>query len=122
MKKGMILLAMLFLTASRCYPQNSATGGGSFSGGGSLASSPSHSVTLTWTASASSGVTGYNIYRSQTNGGPYTQLNSTAISGTSYVDTSVSAGQTYYYVATAAGQGSVQSGYSNQASAMVPSP
>lgn len=81
-----------------------------------------HSVTLTWTASSSSGVTGYDVFRSQTTGGPYTQVNSSALSGTSYVDSSVTAGQTYYYVVTAIGQGGTQSSYSNQASAAVPSP
>jgi hypothetical protein len=34
-----------------------------------------HSVTLAWTASTST-VAGYNVYRSTTNGGPYTQINS----------------------------------------------
>ena len=31
-----------------------------------------HSVTLSWTASISPNITGYNIYRSMTSGGPYT--------------------------------------------------
>lgn len=77
----------------------------------------SHSVSLTWTASASSGVTGYNVFRSTTTGGPYTQLNTTTT--TSYTDSSVSAGQTYYYVVTAVA-GSSQSAYSSQAQATVP--
>jgi hypothetical protein len=78
-----------------------------------------HSVSLTWTASASTGVTGYYIFRSTTSGGPYTQLNATTVTTTSYTDSSVSAGQTYYYVVTAVA-GSNQSAYSSQAQANVP--
>jgi len=59
----------------------------------------SHSVTLSWTASISSGVTGYRIYRGTASGGPYTILNS--VVGTSYMDASVQAGATHYYVVTA---------------------
>jgi hypothetical protein len=83
--------------------------------------SAGHSVTLTWTASTSTGVTGYNVFRSQTTGGPYTQMNTNLIGGTSFVDSSVTAGQTYYYVTTAVGI-SGQSSYSNETSASVPSP
>lgn len=35
------------------------------------ASAWASSVTLTWTASTSAGVTGYKIYRGMVNGGPY---------------------------------------------------
>jgi Abnormal spindle-like microcephaly-assoc'd, ASPM-SPD-2-Hydin len=80
-----------------------------------------HSVSLTWTASKSTGITGYNVYRGTASGGPYTKLNASAVSGTSYTDSTVSAGQTYYYVATAL-TSTKQSGYSNQAVAKVPSP
>lgn len=79
----------------------------------------SHSVSLTWTASTTAGVTGYNVWRSTTSGGPYTQLNTTTVAATSYTDTSVSAGQIYYYVVTAV-DGSNQSADSSQAQATVP--
>ncbi|HEX5229532.1 MAG TPA: hypothetical protein VFW44_17595 [Bryobacteraceae bacterium] len=79
----------------------------------------SHSVVLNWTASNSAGVTGYNVFRSATSGGPYSQINSSLVITTSYTDTTVTAGQTYYYVTTAVGVGS-QSGYSNEAQATVP--
>jgi hypothetical protein len=79
----------------------------------------SHSVSLTWTASITAGVTGYNVWRSTTSGGSYTQLNTTTVAGTSYTDSSVSAGQIYYYVVTAV-DGSNQSADSNQAQATVP--
>jgi hypothetical protein len=114
-------------------PPNSGTVNGSASLTSNATNSPSvevlsgagiygHSVNLSWTASGSSGVTGYNVFRSQTSGGPYVQVNASAVPGTSYVDSDVAAGQTYYYVATSVGSGSQQSGYSNQATANVPSP
>jgi hypothetical protein len=81
-----------------------------------------HTVTLSWTASTSPNVSGYNVYRGTSSGGPYTKVNSAQIAGTSYLDTTVQSGQTYYYVATAVGSDSSESGYSNQAQAVVPSP
>ena len=90
----------------------------SLSGGGVNA----HYVDLSWTASTSSGVTGYNIYRGMTSGGPYTQLNASLVTGTAYTDSTAQAGQTYYYVTTAVDSSGAQSGYSNQASATVSSP
>ena len=84
---------------------------GQDSGGGS------HTVSLSWTASSSPNVTGYNVYRGITSGGPYKKINSALILGTSYVDTTVQSGQTYYYVATAADVSSIESAYSNEAPA-----
>lgn len=77
-------------------------------------------VTLTWTASTSPNVSGYNIYRGTASGGPYSKVNSALITGTSYLDTTVVPGTTYYYVATAIDGGSNESAYSNQAQAVVP--
>ncbi|HEX5412863.1 MAG TPA: IPT/TIG domain-containing protein [Terriglobia bacterium] len=80
-----------------------------------------HTVGLSWTSS-STGASGYNVYRSSTSGGPYARLNSNLVSGTSFSDTKVQAGQTYFYVTTAVNTGSEESSYSNQAEAVVPSP
>lgn len=77
-------------------------------------------VALAWTASTSSGVTGYNAYRSTTSGGPYTKLNSSLIVGTSYADPAVQSGSVYYYVTTAVNAQGVESTYSNQSVATVP--
>lgn len=82
----------------------------------------SHSVSLGWTPSSSPNVIGYNVYRSTTSGGPYTKLTSSAAAGTSYTDSSVQAGKTYYYVATSVDNTSKESSYSNQTQAIVPSP
>lgn len=80
-----------------------------------------HSVTLNWTASTST-VAGYNVYRGTISGGPYTILNSSLVIGTTYTDSTVVAGQTYYYVTTAADASNNQSAYSNEAQAVVPYP
>jgi hypothetical protein len=81
-----------------------------------------HSVTLTWVASTSPNVTGYNAYRGTISGGPYTKLNSSLLSATTYTDQAVQAGDTYYYVTTAVDSQGVESAYSNEAMAVVPSP
>lgn len=83
-----------------------------------------HAANLSWTASTSSNVSYYNVYRGTTSGGPYTKIGSTtANSGaTTYSDTSVQAGQTYYYVGTAVDVSGNESGYSNQVSAAIPTP
>ncbi|MGH9352779.1 MAG: DUF4082 domain-containing protein [Terriglobia bacterium] len=81
-----------------------------------------HSVTLTWAASTSPGIMGYNVYRGVVSGGPYTKLNSSLIASTAYTDTTVQAGQTYYYMTTAVDSQGVESAGSNQAAAVVPSP
>jgi fibronectin type 3 domain-containing protein len=79
-----------------------------------------HSVLLSWTASNSPNVDGYYIYRSNTSGGPYTQLNSSLNPGTSYTDSTVANGSTYYYVTTAVNSSSQQSSYSNETKAVIP--
>ncbi|MGA2458231.1 MAG: hypothetical protein ABSF85_11730, partial [Terriglobales bacterium] len=79
-----------------------------------------HTVDLTWTASTD--VVGYNIYRGTVSGGPYTMINSSLDSTTSYSDSTVVSGTTNYYVATAVNSESQESGYSNQVTAIIPNP
>jgi hypothetical protein len=81
--------------------------------------SVSHSVALTWTSSVSL-VSGYNAYRSTVSGGPYTKLNSTPVAPTTYTDTAVQAGQTYFYVATSVDSSGIESADSTEVSAIVP--
>ena len=77
------------------------------------ATAGSGSVSLMWTASTSTTVVGYNVYRSATTGGPYTQIAS-AVATTSYTDTVASG--TYYYVVTCRGYASAnESAKSNEA-------
>ncbi|SFM11485.1 hypothetical protein [Pelosinus propionicus] len=71
-------------------------------------------VALSWTAIT--GATGYNVKRSTAAGGPYTAI-ATNITGTSYVDTTVTNRTTYYYVVTAVDSNGNESSNSNEASA-----
>jgi HYDIN/CFA65/VesB-like, Ig-like domain len=80
----------------------------------------SHSATLSWLASGSSSVVGYNVYSGTTSGGPYTRITASPIGATTYRDDSVDSGQTYYYVVTAVNSSNAESAYSNQASASIP--
>lgn len=70
------------------------------------------SVALSWGAVGSA--TGYRVLRSPTAGGPYTQIASPA--GTSYSDTGVINGTSYYYVIRAF-NASLESGNSTEVSA-----
>jgi hypothetical protein len=81
-----------------------------------------HSVDLSWTASQSPGVVGYNIYRCSVAGGPYSKVNSALNADTTYTDTTVTAGQTYFYVAKAVDANDVESGPSNEVQAVIPTP
>lgn len=79
----------------------------------------SHSVALTWTASTST-VSGYNVYRSTVSGGPYTKVNSTVIVATTYTDSTVQSGQTYFYVVTSVDGSGMESTYSPEVSVTIP--
>jgi hypothetical protein len=84
---------------------------------------PIHSVSLSWTASTSPDVIGYNIYRGTASAGPYSKINSSLNAGTTYADNSVADGQTYYYVSTAVNSNNQESAYSSPPqTAMIPAP
>jgi hypothetical protein len=78
-----------------------------------------HTVALSWTASTST-VSGYNVYRGTTSGGPYAELNTSLVTAVNYTDSTVTAGVTYYYVITAVNSSGVESADSNQATAVIP--
>lgn len=78
------------------------------------ASSGDKKVSLNW--SSVQDATSYNVKRSTTAGGPYTTVGSVSGSVTSYIDTNVVNGTTYYYVVTAVGTAG-ESARSNEASA-----
>ena len=86
---------------------------------GTGVSQQSHSVDLNWDPSSSQ-VSGYNIYRGATSGGPYSKVNSTLDGNTSYVDSTVLGSQTYYYVTTAVNSSGQESTYSNQVQVVIP--
>jgi beta-glucanase (GH16 family) len=70
-------------------------------------------VTLTW--NAGSGGTGYNVNRSPNHGGPYTSVTN-GLTTTTYTDTGLADGTTYYYVVATA-QGNCQATNSVEVSA-----
>lgn len=80
----------------------------------------SHTVALSWTASTTTTVSGYNVYRSTTNGSGYAKINSSLVTVLTYTDSTVLSGATYYYVTTAVDSTGAESGYSNQATAAIP--
>ncbi len=86
-----------------------------------------HPTILKWTASTSSNVAGYNVYRSTTSGGAcptaYTKLNSSLIAGITFTDGSSQPGLTYYYAATAVDTSGNESACSSPPSpANIPTP
>jgi len=79
-----------------------------------------HSVTLNWIASVDA-VDGYNLYRGAVKGQETTKINSSLVTGTSFVDTAPVMGTEYYVVRSVAG--SQESVPSNEATAvLVPFP
>jgi len=87
----------------------------------SLSGTGTHDIILTWTAGTTAGVTGYNVYRGTASGKESTTpLNSSPITGTTFTDSNVTAGKTYYYMVTTVGSGDVQSADSSEVSATVP--
>jgi Abnormal spindle-like microcephaly-assoc'd, ASPM-SPD-2-Hydin/Protein of unknown function (DUF1573) len=78
-----------------------------------------HSVSLSWSES-SSGVTGYNVYRSTTSGSGYIRVNGALVTAQTFTDSPVQGGTTYYYVTTALDGSGNESGHSNEAQAIVP--
>jgi hypothetical protein len=77
-----------------------------------------YSVNLSWNASTSS-VSGYNVYRG-TAPGTYSKINSALDANTSYSDSTVASGVTYYYAATSVNSSGQESGYSSPVQVSVP--
>ena len=96
-------------------------GGGTMINTAPAADSPTHFIELSWSQSESA-VSGYNIYRGSHTGGPYSKINSSLNAAPAYRDTSVRAGQTYFYVTTSVDSSGVESLRSNEAISTVPTP
>jgi hypothetical protein len=104
--------ATLTLTTNCSQPQitESLTGTGV---------APQYTVDLSWNASVSSSIVGYNVYRG-TAVGSYTKINSSVDSNTSYTDSTVASGTTYYYAATAVNSSGEESVYSTPLEVIIP--
>jgi len=79
-----------------------------------------HTVTLRWKASTSK-VDGYNVYRSESPGGPFERINADLVKDTTFLDPDAKSGVTYYYAVRSV-VGKVESKDSNHAEAAVPVP
>jgi bacillopeptidase F len=83
---------------------------------------PVYSVSLSWTASTSPNISGYNVYRRTGTTGSYAKINSSLDALTSYSDSNVADGQTYYYETTAVNSSGVESAASAAVQAVIPAP
>jgi List-Bact-rpt repeat protein/putative Ig domain-containing protein len=80
----------------------------------------SHIVDLSWSPSAAQNIVGYNVYRGTAAGGPYQKINTALVAAPQFTDSNVLNGATYHYVTTALDNAGAESGYSNDAMAIVP--
>jgi len=78
-----------------------------------------HVADLNWQAGAGQ-IVGYNLYRSTTQGGPYSQVNGSLLAGNNFSDSDVTNGTSYYYVATEVDSQGQESGYSSEVVAQIP--
>lgn len=90
------------------------------SGASTSNQSAGHTVDLHWIASSSASVVGYDVYRGQDASGPFSRLNASLDAATSYADSTVSSGKTYYYVVTSVDSKNVESAFSSVVSVNVP--
>jgi hypothetical protein len=79
---------------------------------------PTYSVTLTWNPSTPP-IAGYNVYRG-TAPGSYSKINSTVDPNTTYTDSTVVSGATYYYAATSVNSSGQESEYSKPVQVLIP--
>lgn len=79
-----------------------------------------HSVSLSWSASTSSNISSYNVYRATGLTGAYSKLTAAPVTGLKYTDTSVVGGETYVYAVTAVSSSGVESPHSSPATAVIP--
>jgi hypothetical protein len=79
-----------------------------------------YSVNLSWIASTSPDVVGYNVYRRTGTTGSYTQINTLLNTAIVYTDSAVVDGQTYYYETTAVNSSNEESARSSAVQAVIP--
>jgi hypothetical protein len=114
--------AALFHGSDRFAYSNDAT-----SSPGDKTASTAHMVKLSWNASAPASksprdaIVGYIVYRStKAHDRSAVALSSSKISSTTYTDSTVESGKTYYYVTRAVTAGGTLSGPSNEFCVVVP--
>jgi fibronectin type 3 domain-containing protein len=77
-----------------------------------------YTVGLSW--NPSSAAVGYNVYRSTSSTGSYSKINSALDNNTAYADSTVAAGNTYYYAATSVNSSGTESSLSTPVQVAVP--
>ena len=113
-------------SATLTFTSNAAPSSTTDAATGTGVAAPVHTVNLSWTASSSPNVSGYNIYRAvyASSCGSYLKINgSTLDTATTYSDSSVTDGTNYCYATTAVNSSNEESGYSNVVSdVQIPAP
>jgi hypothetical protein len=84
-----------------------------------IQATPNDVVNLSWEASTSGNVAGYNVYRSP-NGVTWKKINTSLIAGTVYTDSTVADNTTYYYAATSVNVSGVESAKTVAVKVVVP--
>ncbi|MFC1848799.1 MXAN_6640 family putative metalloprotease [candidate division CSSED10-310 bacterium] len=72
-------------------------------------------VYLTWDQNTESELSGYNLYRTEQSGTGYTQVNSSLLSATNYLDEGLDPATVYYYIVKAVESSGRESAASNEA-------
>jgi fibronectin type 3 domain-containing protein len=76
-------------------------------------------VVLTWNANTETNLTGYNVYTAATQTGPFTQkVNTSLVTTTTFTNTGLTNGTTYFYIVRAVNNSGQESGNSNTVSAV----
>jgi len=82
-----------------------------------------HSVDITWDASTSATLQGYNVYRGTVSGGPYSKISQTLSTSTLlFTDATPVSGKQYFYVVTAVDTSGAESTASSQVAVTIPVP
>jgi hypothetical protein len=123
-KKAETVSGSVIITSNAAgSPTTIQVSGTGVSAGGPAPSGPStngYYVSLSWQASVSQNVTGYYVYRANGVSTAYDRLMTTTVSGLSYTDATVVAGETYTYAVTAVDSNGQESTYSAPATATIP--
>ena len=82
------------------------------------AAANSVSIKLTWNQNTETDLAGYNIYRSETSGGPYNTI-ARNVKSNLFIDNTSVAGKQYYYAVKAVDKSLNQSAYSNEVASTV---
>lgn len=111
-----------FASVSASVNSNASNSPASATLTGTGVAAPVHTVNLSWTASSSPNVVGYNIYRRTGTAGAYAQINALLNATTVYIDVSVTDGLTYFYETTAVNSSNEESAPSSPVQAAIPPP